>query len=173
MVPRARSGVLLAAVAMAVAACGHGGDSASPLSGRPAPAEKSAAVASSPSPSLVVSPSVGGKHDRFIVAITSRHGTGVFGKTRRVYSVEAHAVRSAIACVNNRDRRFPDGPAGSRVRAALDPARGEGGPFGWCRGRFRGAVTYTEGFACPPAGTCRLQFPSRSRVVARFSFRVR
>jgi hypothetical protein len=45
------------------------------------------------------------------------------------------------------------------VRAVLDPARGEGGPEGWCPGLFRGTVTYFEGFA-------------RKRVVARFSFRV-
>jgi hypothetical protein len=173
MLPLVRSGVLVAAVATAVAACGHGDDSASPPATRTAPAEKPVAVASSPSPSLAVSPSEGGKHDRFTVAITSRHATGVFGKTRRAYSVEAHAVRPAVACVNNRDERFPDRPAGTRVHAALAAAPGEGGSLGWCRGRFRGTVTYTDGFACPAAGTCHPEFPTRSRVVARVSFRVR
>jgi hypothetical protein len=77
--------------------------------------------------------------------------------------------------VNNRDRVFATARAGARVRAVLDPARGEGGPEGWCRGRFRGTVTYTEAFACPPAGRCRPPrgFPTRRVVVARFSFRVR
>jgi hypothetical protein len=79
---------------------------------------------------LTVSPSAGGRHDRF-------------------------AVRA-------------------RVRAVLDPARGEGGELGWCAGLFRGTVTYFEGFACPPKGTCHPPhgFPTRKRVVARFSFRV-
>jgi hypothetical protein len=84
-------------------------------------------------------------------------------------------VRPASGCVNNRDRRFPDRRAGARVRAVLDPARGEGGPQGWCRGRFRGTVSFTEAFACPARGRCRPppRFPTRSVVVARFSLRVR
>lgn len=124
---------------------------------------------------VAVSPSAGHRHDRFTVAITSGHATGVFGRTRRSYVAEAHAVRPASGCVNNRDRVFPDRHAGARVRAVLDPARGEGGPEGWCRGRFRGTVTYAEAFACPAAGTChpRHGFPTRTVVVARFSFRVR
>jgi hypothetical protein len=122
-----------------------------------------------------VTRTVGGRHDRFAVAIARGHATGVFGQTRRAYTAEAHAVRPASGRVNNRDRRFPDGRAGARVRATLDPARGEGGPEGWCRGLFRGTVTYTEAFACPPAGRCHPPhgFPTRTVVVARFSFRVR
>ena len=121
-----------------------------------------------------VSPSAGARHDRFAVAITSRHATGVFGSTRRSYVAEAHAVRPASGCVNNRDRVFADRRAGVRIRAVLDPARGEGGPEGWCRGRSRGTVSYTEGFACPAAGRCRPPrgFPTRTVLVARFSFRV-
>jgi hypothetical protein len=107
--------------------------------------------------------------------MTSRHATGVFGQTRRGYVAEAHAVHPASGCVNNRDRVFGERRAGARIRAVLDPARGEGGPQGWCRGRFRGTVTYTEAFACPPAGRCHPPrgFPTRTVVVARFSFRVR
>jgi hypothetical protein len=124
---------------------------------------------------VAVIPSAGGRHDRFAVAITSGHATGVVGQTRRSSVAEAHAVHPASACVNNRDRVFPERRAGARVRAVLDPARGEGGPEGWCRGRFRGAVTYVEAFACPPAGRCRPPrgFPTRKVIVARFSFRVR
>jgi hypothetical protein len=124
---------------------------------------------------VTVSPSAGGRHERFAVAITSRHATGVFGSTRRGYGAEAHAVHPASACVNDRDRLFGEHRAGARIRAVLDPARGEGGPQGRCRGRFRGTVTYTEAFVCPPAGRCRPPrgFPTRTVVVARFSFRVR
>ena len=75
---------------------------------------------------VTVSPSAGGRHDRFAVAITSRHATGVFGSTRRSYVAEAHAVHPASGCVNNHDRVFADRRAGARVRAVLDPARGEG-----------------------------------------------
>ena len=109
------------------------------------------------------------------MAITSRQATGVFGQTRRSYVAEAHAAHPASGCVNNRKRIFGEHRAGARIRAVLDPARGEGGPEGWCRGRFRGTVTYTEAFACPPAGRCRPPrgFPMRRVVVARFSFRVR
>jgi hypothetical protein len=132
-------------------------------------------VAALVAPVVTVSPSAGGRHDRFAVAITSRHATGVFGSTRRSYVAEAHAVHPASGCVNNRDRVFADRRAGARVRAVLDPARGEGGPEGWCRGRFRGTVTYSEASACPPAGRCRPPrgFPTRTVVVARFTFRVR
>jgi len=122
-----------------------------------------------------VSPAAGSSHDRFAVAITSRQATGLLGATRRSYVAEAHAVRPASGCVNNRDRVFAARPAGVRIRAVLDPARGEGAPEGWCRGRFRGSVTYSEAFACPPAGRCRPPrgVPMRRVVVARFSFRVR
>ncbi len=122
-----------------------------------------------------VSPAAGGRHDRFAVAITRAHATGVFGQTRRSCVAEARAVHPASGCVNNRDRVFPDRRAGARVRAVLDPARGEGGPQGWCRGRFRGTVTYTEAFACPPGGRCHPPrgFPARKVVVARFSLNVR
>ena len=124
---------------------------------------------------LAVVPASGGRHDRFAVAITTGHATGVFGRTRRSYVAEARAARPASGCVNNRDRVFAERRAGARVRAVLDPARGEGGPEGWCRGVLRGTVTYLEAFACPPAGRCHPPrgFPTRKVVVARFTFRVR
>ena len=126
-------------------------------------------------PAVTVSPTTGGKHVRFIVGFTSHRATGVFGKTRRSYIVEAHAVRPAVACVNDRDWFSPARPARTRMPATLDPARGDGGSSGWCRGAFRGTVTYSEAFACPPKGRCRppRSFPSRTRVIARFSLRVR
>lgn len=126
-------------------------------------------------PEQLVSPAAGNKHARFTVAVTARRATGVFGKTRRMYLVEAHAVHPAAACVNSRDRAMPERPAGSRMHAVLDPRRGEGGPEGWCPGAFRGTVKYSEAFACPAKGTCRppRDFPTRIRTVARFSFSVR
>lgn len=122
-----------------------------------------------------VSPARGGRHTRVTVSVTAQRATGVFGRTRRSYVTEARAVAPASACVVNRDRVFPDARTGARIRAVLDPARGEGGPLGWCRGRFQGTVTYLEGFACPARGTCRPPrgFPRRREVVARFSFEVK
>jgi hypothetical protein len=58
-----RAAALPAAVAVVLSGCGWGSDLPSP---RP----------------HVVSPSIGGKHERFTVALTSRHATGVFGKAR-------------------------------------------------------------------------------------------
>lgn len=142
------------------------------LAGSPARAQ---AARSRTDPPVTVSPTTGGKHVNFIVRFTSHRATGVFGKTRRSYSVEANAVRPAVACVNNRGSSLPARPAGTRMRATLNPARGDGGSSGWCRGTFRGTVTYSEAYACPPKGRCRVPkgFPHRTRVIARFSFRVR
>lgn len=161
--PRILSGALLVAVAVA----GCGGSQTVTASG-----ETTAAVSDF---SLTVTPPAGGKHDRFTVTIRTRHAVNIVGKTRRAYLVEAHAVRPASACVNSRDRAVPYAPAGARVSAVLDPLRGEGGPEGWCPGLFRGSVTDFEGFACPSTGSCHPPrgFPTRTRVVARFSFRVR
>ena len=113
-----------------------------------------------------------GIHERIPVTFTARAATGVRGRTIRHYTAEAHAVRAAGGCVNSRDGRFPASAVGERVKAALDPLRGEGGPEGWCRGRYRGTVTYFEGFACPSRGTCHVPpgFPTRTKVVARFAF---
>jgi len=116
-----------------------------------------------------------GRHQPFTLTITTRKPTGVRGRTRRSYFAEARAVHPASGCVNNRDRGFPAAPAGRRVHAVLDPARGEGGPEGWCPGTFHGTVTYTSAFACPARGVCHPPqgFPERHHVVSRFSFRVR
>ena len=116
-----------------------------------------------------------GVHDRIPVEFTTRAWTGTHGRTISHYTAAAEAVRPAAGCVNARDRRFPIGAAGRHVRAMLDPMRGEGGPEGWCPGHYRGTVTYFEGFACPASGTCHVprDFPTRTRVAARFTFDVR
>ncbi len=56
-------------------------------------------AARAPRPALTVSPSAGGRHDRFAVAITLPRATGVLGRTRRAYLAEAHAVHPASGCV--------------------------------------------------------------------------
>jgi hypothetical protein len=131
--------------------------------------------AAGPQVRATVSPQQGARHTPFAVSITTRVATGVFGRTRRSYSTEARAVNSTSGCVTHRDRTFPSGAAARNMRATLDPRRGEGGELGWCRGLFRGTITYSEAFACPASGTCRPPqgFPDRAETVARFTFRVR
>lgn len=117
-----------------------------------------------------------GKHEPVVVAITAHRSTGVFGEIRRAYLVESLDTHPGIACVNNRTGAFPSSSAGSLIRAVLNPAAGDGGPQGWCPGTYRGVVIYTRGFNCgavrvpcdPPSGLA-----SKSRIVARFSYRVR
>ena len=112
-----------------------------------------------------------GVHERIPVSFTARAATGLRGRTIRHYTAEAHTLHAAAGGVNGRDGRFPKSAAGERVKAALDPLRGEGGPEGWCRGRYRGTITYFEGFACPPRGTCHVPpaFPTRTMIVARYA----
>lgn len=165
---RPRSWLGCAVCALGVCACGSGSSGGA----SPPPASKARAPVSPIS--VTLSRSEGGKHDRFAAVITPRHATGVKGKGRSNYTLAAKAADPAVGCVNNRDRRFPDGPRGTPVRAALDPGRGEGGLHGWCPGRYKGTVTYFEGFACPSRGKCHIPggFPTRTQIVARFSFHV-
>ena len=146
----------------------------------PEPRSRSAidagSAASSPQPvSAALSPLQGTKHARFTLSITTRNDTGVVGKSRRSYRVDVRSVDSAIACVNNRDFAFPPAPAGVGVRVTLHPRNGEGGHLGWCRGVFRGTITYSRGYACPAKGRCRPPkgFQRRATTVARFTFRIR
>lgn len=152
-------------LAIALTAGGCGGSS-----------ERSAAPGlGGPQLRAAVFPQQGGRHTPFTVSITTRDATGVFGRSRRGYYAEARAVNSTSGCVTGRDRAFRAGSAGLNVRATLDTRRGEGGELGWCRGLFRGTITYFEAYACPGSGTCRAPqgFPNRAETVARFTFRVR
>lgn len=125
-------------------------------------------------PAVAISPPEPERHARLAATMTAPRATGVRGRTRSSYVVSAQALSPSAACAGDRDATFPAAPAGARVRAILDPARGEGGELGWCPGRFRGTVTWFSGFACPARGRCGVPpgFPTRSEVVARFSFRV-
>lgn len=109
------------------------------------------------------------------MTITARLPAPSSGQTQRGYTATAQAVPAQSGCVQEQDADFPDATPGARVRVALDPARGKGGPEGWCPGRFRGIVTAYETFLCPSEGSCRPPpgIRERSSVVGRFSFRVR
>jgi hypothetical protein len=182
---RRRRRWMLVILGISCAAAGIGSIAGAPRDGgKGSPAASSKSIGSV---NVAVTPSLAGKHAPITVIITADKAAGVFGDSRHSYWAEAHYAGPALtgvgvnglpasACIGDRDRGFPDiSAAGTRVRAELDPARGEGGELGWCRGLFRGAVTYFEGFACPDKGVCHVPagFPERRHVVARFSFRVR
>jgi hypothetical protein len=124
---------------------------------------------------LRVSPSSPSRHDRVSVSFRSRRATGHFGRERRSYTIQAWSVHPASGCVNNRERVLAARPAGYRLRGRLDPARGEGGSLGWCRGRFSGKVIFSVRYACPAKGRCRPPkgFRQHRVVAARFSITVR
>lgn len=123
---------------------------------------------------LRVSPPSPGRDERVTVTFHSQRATGDFGHQRRSYTIQAWSVHPGSGCVNNRDRVLAARPSGYRLRGRLDPARGDGGETGWCRGRFKGKVIYTVGYACPAKGTCRPPKDLRGHreVDARFSFKV-
>lgn len=120
-----------------------------------------------------LSPVAYGKHDRIILTMIAHRSAGVFGKTLRQYLVAANASHPRVACVNNREGSFTYSVAGIRVRAVLDPAKGDGGPQGWCPGLYHGTVSYVQGFNCGAIqGPCNVPAP-RAQIIARFDYRVR
>lgn len=166
------TGVPLALSLVALAGCASESRDPSAEPARPQTAASKARSAATTATSVM--PRAGGRHQGFVVTIVTRHATGDAGELRRQYIASAHAVRARSGCVNNRDRAFPNADPGTRIMATLDPARGEGGPEGWCPGRYVGTVTYTSAYACPDRGVCRppRSVPTHSTVVGRFSFRV-
>jgi hypothetical protein len=116
---------------------------------------------------LNVSPAAPSRSERIAISFRTRRATGVFGAQRRSYVVRARSSAARSGCVANRDRVLGARPAGYRLRAVLDPARGDGGPLGWCPGPYRGTVTYVVERGCPTSRGCR-----RVHVAARFRFDV-
>lgn len=99
--------------------------------------------------------SAGARFDDVSVTITAPQRSG----RRRHYTAYANGIMPAAGCVNARDGRFPSADAGAAVSTTLSLSAGEGGPEGWCPGRYRGTIEYSgPGF--------------RSRI-ARFAFTVR
>jgi hypothetical protein len=123
-----------------------------------------------------LNPVVAGKHDRIVVTMTAQHSTGIVGKAVHAYVAAATISDPKVDCVNNRDGGFPYSAAGSRIRAVLDPAAGDGGPQGWCPGAYHGTISYLRGFNCSSVqGPCQIppRLATRTKIVARFAYRVR
>ena len=62
---------------------------------------------------------------------------------------------------------------GAQPEIVLDPRRQMGGRY--CRGSFRGTLSYYRDFACPARGVCRppKNFPRDRAAVSRLAFEVR
>jgi hypothetical protein len=121
-------------------------------------------------------PPLGGVQTTFRVHIRTRQALGVQGHVLRGY--EAHLMRlgaPAVGCIQDTGPSFANARTapGQPVIIVLDPGQMMVGQ--WCRGTFKGRLSYYEEFACPPRGVCHPPsgFPAHRRTVARLSFRVK
>lgn len=116
-----------------------------------------------------VRPADGSRATTFRVSFTARRDTGIRGLSESGYVVDAVRKGGGRAgCGSARSAPAGEVAAGQKVTVRLRAPRG-----GWCPGRYVGQVTYSSGPYCPPDKTqpCP-SFPSTSRTVGRFSFRV-
>ena len=122
--------------------------------------------------SVTVTPRAGRPLTTFRVRIRSNAFVGVRAHARVDYQLRMLRRPLLSGCITDTGPTFPRSH-GRPLQIVLDPGRQEGGR--WCRGHFRGALSYYSVFACPPKGTCRppKNFPRRSRKVARVAFDVR
>jgi hypothetical protein len=122
-----------------------------------------------PTPEVEVGflPGVGRPSTRFRLKLHATHRTGRRGRRERFYQWDVHGPFKT-ACVVEHHGSFSSGPPGALLRAVLDPSRTKGGH--WCRGRFRGVVTYTDAICRPRADSCDRTYHRRA---GRFSFKVR
>ena len=137
--------------------------------------EKPAQPVPQKGPDVSVVPRRGGKRTRFTVTFTAPRATGDLGRTRRSYVLEVHRAEPRAGCIQHREAIATPAVAGARASAQLDPAQGHGAGLGWCPGRFRGTVTYSESYRCPARGRCKPPrgFQRHTELIGRFAFRVR
>jgi hypothetical protein len=110
----------------------------------------------------------------FRIRIRSRAFVGT--RAHAIVDYEAHVLDKTnpygAGCIIDTGPSFPRSYR-RPLEIVLDPKEQMGGR--WCRGRFRGTLTYYRDFLCPAKGICRppKNFPRRSRRVARLAFEVR
>lgn len=114
-----------------------------------------------------ISPKHGHPHTVFRVGFTAPEPAGHDGVVERSYSVVL-VVGNGRHCTQNAAQDVTQAAAGERVRLTF----AVGGR--WCLGRGRGTISRTEGPYCDAdsGDPCPL-FPTSSRAIARFGFRVR
>ena len=118
-----------------------------------------------------MTPRVGHPLTTFRIRIEPRGFIGTQQRARSGY--EAHLLRRpfGVDCIT--DTGGVLNIRGARHEIVLDPRKQMG--LHYCRGHFRGTLTYFRTFACPAKGTCRppKNFPDEHGVVARVAFEVR
>lgn len=112
-----------------------------------------------------IKPRPGHPRTTFRVAFTAPKAAGHQGVVERSYSVEL-AVRGT-GCSQAAAQTVPDAAAGERVHLRFRPSHR------WCLGKGRGTISMTEGPYCDRSkpDPCP-EFPSSTREIAHFSFRV-
>ncbi|MEA2442377.1 MAG: hypothetical protein QOH76_3801 [Thermoleophilaceae bacterium] len=119
-----------------------------------------------------VVPRRGHRHTVFRIRFRPRGFVGVRARARHDYEANLFDRTNARAgCII--DTSGFAGPGRGPLEIVLNPRQQKGGL--WCRGIFRGKLSYYRTFACPDEGTCRIPkgFPDERGVVARLSFEVR
>jgi hypothetical protein len=111
-----------------------------------------------------ISPKHGTPKTVFRVGFTAPEAAGHEGVVERSYSVEL-LVRGSN-CSQAAVETVPEAAAGERVRLAFRPRRR------WCRGRGHGTIYQEEGPYCPDHSQPCPLFPSTSKPIAHFAFRV-
>jgi hypothetical protein len=121
---------------------------------------------------VTVSPRRGGPSTTFRIRIRTRAFVGVRARARVDYQLRVLRRPLLSGCITDTGPTFPRSHR-RPLQIVLDPRRQDGGR--WCRGSFRGTLTYYSVFACPDKGVCRppKDFPRRSHKVARVAFGVR
>jgi hypothetical protein len=112
-----------------------------------------------------IKPKPGHPGTTFRVAFTAPKAAGRQGVVERSYSVEL-AVRGT-GCSQASAQTVPNAAAGERVHLRFRPSHR------WCLGKGRGTISMSEGPYCDPSkpDPCP-EFPSSTREIAHFSFRV-
>jgi hypothetical protein len=113
-----------------------------------------------------ISPKIGTPKTVFRVGFTAPEAAGHEGVVERSYSVELVAAHGRN-CTHSVGEQVDKASAGERVRVSLR------GRYKWCQGRGHGTIYQQEGPYCPDHSQPCPLFPSTSKPIARFAFRVR
>jgi hypothetical protein len=135
----------------------------------------SIALRQAPSPSVTVTPTVGGPETTFVFSYITPDGLGhrhdlvthadIRGETTGTGGAKDADCRASF--VVGVPSGVPDTPAGRRVSARARPG------VGWCAGTYHGEVVETRHQGCATSpGSCTPRVRVSVTTLARFSFRV-
>ena len=112
-----------------------------------------------------VAPHSGAADATFTVGFTAPTAAGVQGIFERSYAVSAFGGRRG--CHSAANSRVDSATRGERVRVPLHPSGRR-----WCRGDYKGVVTFESGPHCERGHVCPA-FVTQLKTIGRFGFRVR